>query len=606
MAHYKNTDKENSKKGILKIGYYLSIAFYDKIFMFFLSILFLKLTIFTYLTSIGLKSLTPSFGIILFLTSFSILIDNKKIKVFYLLFLDILFSLIFIVNSLYFKYFDSFASLYDIYQAHQIKTILDIIIDLFGIDFLFVVDFIVLPFFKFKSKDSKLSERLVATLILLSLGIYCNVITIILNKKPSSQFLNVTSSPYRFVQNRGIINYQVMDFYNYISTQYSKNSINNSQIHYIKEWLNEKRNSAKGKNSFTGIGKGLNLIIIQVESLQNFVIYRKINNKEITPNLNKLAKSGIYFRNIYDQTASGNTSDATFLSNASLYPISKGAVSFHYPNNCYDSLPKILKKYGYVTAVMHALHRDYWNMSRFSNSLGFENQFFEDKYLMTEKIGSFLMGLSDRAFFLQSIEKLKNLKTPFYALLITLSSHPVYAHITPEMVNLPLGDLENEIIGHYIRAIHYTDSAIGEFLDELSQDDTLSKSIVVVFGDHRARLPEKELRKIGIGDMRELRKIPLIISIPNKKIGQTRDTIGGLIDVTPSILNILGIDLSEMFFLGKDLLNDNKGYVIFRDGSYISNSMKIDDSFARQQLMLSDLIIEKDMIPIIRNRSCSE
>jgi phosphoglycerol transferase MdoB-like AlkP superfamily enzyme len=243
-------------------------------------------------------------------------------------------------------------------------------------------------------------------------------------------------------------------------------------------------------------------------------------------------------------------------------------------------------------------------MSKFDKALGFQNQFYEDSYEMTEKLGGMIIGLSDREFFRQSIEKLKRLNTPYYVLLITLSSHTPFAHITEDMVDFPLGELEGEIIGYYLRAIHYTDSAIGEFLKELSKNNMLSNTAIVIFGDHRSRLPEKELRKIGIQDMTELRKIPLIITIPNKKLGQIKETIGGHIDITPTIMNLLGIESSDRFFLGRDLLNEKNGFVIFRDGSFKSDNDAIDASIAKRMLTISDVIIEKDIIPLIRGGKC--
>jgi lipoteichoic acid synthase len=51
--------------------------------------------------------------------------------------------------------------------------------------------------------------------------------------------------------------------------------------------------------------------------------------------------------------------------------------------------------------------------------------------------------------------------------------------------------------------MHYLDSAIGGFLQELTEADLLSNTIIVVYGDHRARLSEEDLRRIEITDMRE-------------------------------------------------------------------------------------------------------
>ena len=60
---------------------------------------------------------------------------------------------------------------------------------------------------------------------------------------------------------------------------------------------------------------------MQLESFENFITNRKANGKEITPYLNKLAREGFYFNNIYEQNNGGNSSDADLMVNASSYTL---------------------------------------------------------------------------------------------------------------------------------------------------------------------------------------------------------------------------------------------------------------------------------------------
>jgi lipoteichoic acid synthase len=171
--------------------------------------------------------------------------------------------------------------------------------------------------------------------------------------------------------------------------------------------------------------------------------------------------------------------------------------------------------------------------------------------------------------------------------------------VTKNDDGFPLRNLEGTLMGDYIRSMHYLDSAIGDFLEELSKASLLSRTVIVIYGDHRARLPIADLKNIGIVDMREENKIPLIISIPQRNRHELRHTIGGLVDVAPTLCNILGIDISGKFFLGKDLGRDGKGYAIFRDGSFISSDGAIDAARAREELRLNDLILEKDALGVM-------
>ena len=78
---------------------------------------------------------------------------------------------------------------------------------------------------------------------------------------------------------------------------------------------------------FTSVGKDKNLIVLQVESLQNFIIGFKYNGLEITPNLNKLANHSIYYNKYYELVGEGDRADAEFVSNNSFHP-SKDRVAY--------------------------------------------------------------------------------------------------------------------------------------------------------------------------------------------------------------------------------------------------------------------------------------
>jgi phosphoglycerol transferase MdoB-like AlkP superfamily enzyme len=463
--------------------------------------------------------------------------------------------------------------------------------------FLFFIDFLFLPFLLLKLKAKRaysLKDRARSAMIFLLLGVFCNL-TVLTSMMSGLNYFTFIGERYICVWYTGIINYQIFDVYSYMMSKLKKVSVTQSDIDTVNAWFEE--NKIEATNDFTGIGKGYNLVIIQLESMQNFVIGREYHGQEITPNLNRLAEQGIYFKNIYDQTYAGSSSDATLLANSSLHPARAGAASFQYAENCFDSLPKVLGQYGYMTVVMHPHVKSFWNSEAFEKSIGFEQQFYKKDFNIINRIG---LGLSDRAFFSQSVEKLKQLKPPFYVFLRTLTAHFPYDYVKEHIDDFSLGHMEGKITGHYLRTMHYVDSAVGEFLHQLGENNLLSNTVVVIYSDHRARLPEAELQLMGTDYSVEYRKIPLIIYIPNKKLGIERDTIGGLIDVAPTVCNILGIDTSQSLFLGRDLINKSEGFVIFRDGSYISEKDSISAAEAQERLIISDIILEKDIVPHLR------
>src|SRR5699024_8757707 len=102
----------------------------------------------------------------------------------------------------------------------------------------------------------------------------------------------------------------------------------------IKEYV--KDHEIKPNQKMFGMAEKKNIILVSLESTQNFVIGRKVNGEEVTPFLNKLIKHSYYFDHFYHQTEQGKTSDAEFLIDNSLYPLPSGSVFVRYPENEYQ------------------------------------------------------------------------------------------------------------------------------------------------------------------------------------------------------------------------------------------------------------------------------
>ena len=111
------------------------------------------------------------------------------------------------------------------------------------------------------------------------------------------------------------------------------------------------------------IAKGKNVIVIQLESVQNFVINRTINGTEITPNLNKFLKENIEFTNMTVQSYS-TTADSEYSVITSLYPLDNGQAFSSYYSNINNDIYSLYKNAGYTTSYMHGNINSFWNRSR--------------------------------------------------------------------------------------------------------------------------------------------------------------------------------------------------------------------------------------------------
>jgi phosphoglycerol transferase MdoB-like AlkP superfamily enzyme len=377
-------------------------------------------------------------------------------------------------------------------------------------------------------------------------------------------------------QNVGLLNYHAADLYTFVQQGFEENGkLDIKKQQEIFEFFKLQKQGKDKEQLLFGAGKGKNLIVIQVEALQQFVINRSINGQEITPNLNRLAASGIYFDNYYYQTAGGGTSDAEFTANVSMYPMKVGAAYIRKPGNRYDALPLKVKEVGYSTVAMHGYKPGFWNRSVVYKNIGFDEFYNKSNMVENEVLG---MGISDKDFFSQAIEELKAQKQPYYGFLITLSSHFPYDNDKSKYSSFEVGKYKDTLLGNYIEAIHYTDEALGLFIDELEDNGILNQSVLAIYGDHHGIPKDSDLElaeflgkeEFSPLEWQQLQKVPMMIKVPG--IDHMRiSTAGGGVDFMPTILNIMGIDGSSQPSFGRDLINAQEGLVVLRNGSFITN-----------------------------------
>ena len=391
-------------------------------------------------------------------------------------------------------------------------------------------------------------------------------------------------------------------------------------------------------NEYTDIFKGKNVIAIHAESIQNYLLDTKINGKDITPNLKKLAKEGMYFSNFYSQESVGTSSDTEFTYSTSLLPASSGTVFVSYWDRQYPSIQKFLKEEDYYVFSMHANKGNMWNREVMHKQLGYDRFYYYDKdYKLDENIG---LGLSDKSFFKQSVQKIKNIKEKhdkYYGLLIMLTNHTPFEgledktdldltyhytktdEITGQKTEVTNDYLTNTTLGKYFTTAHYADEAIGQFVDELDKEGLFEDTVLVIYGDHDAKVKKSEYdyyynydpktdskkspsdpeyKEYTKYDYELNRKVPFIIWTKDenlrKKINKKITTITGMYDVLPTLGNMLGI--YDEYALGKDIFSSDEHYVVFPNGNWITDKMYYDNQNGQAIVFDEASVISKDYI----------
>lgn len=524
-----------------------------------------------------LRTLT-SFGLAMLL-SLPVFCLKRRGVFRYSIFLSFMTSLLFAIYLVYYNYVGGILSVSAIGYADQLTSVLDIAIKLIDYKvFIFFIDFFILIFLYLKQRKiitekvlfKKKLSRAILLMLTLIIGMTSFSSSYIKSKSFERLFIPVESL--FEIQKNGIINYGVTDIIRYFN---KKKSATEEEIKLINDWA-KNRIVYEGDN-LKGIAKEKNIIIVQLESIQDFVIDMEINNQEITPNLNKFAKDNYRFNNFYFQAGPGSTSDAEFAVLNSLYPLAHQAISFDYPSNDYTSLIEILNNNNYQTILMHGYKKRFWNREVVYNNYKLDKFYSLEDYETKDQVG---WGISDEDFYSQSIEYLKTEQQPFFSLMVSLSCHPPYT--IPENkqeLDIEEGRFDN-LATNYLHASRYTDKAFGKLIEELKKANLYEESVIIVYGDHSAGL-----KKFTNEDFENLiskndplsnldliyERVPFLIHLPNNQKGLNNDPMSQ-IDIFPTITNLLGIDIPKTT-LGKDMFNYKDSSVFIKRNSFMNKTI---------------------------------
>jgi phosphoglycerol transferase MdoB-like AlkP superfamily enzyme len=402
-----------------------------------------------------------------------------------------------------------------------------------------------------------------------------------------------------FLRNWGPIGHHALDTYAYF-TDSGRHGMSSEEKKAVSDYFNKKK---RKENVHSGSLEGKNLIIIQVESLQAFPLFQSSAGQEVTPFMNELAKGGLYFPHVYPQTVFGNSSDGELIVNTGLFPLKQGATFFRFPYNDFPGLAKELKKSDYQSFAFHGDEEDFWNRQHAYPSLGFDDYLSIEDMQQDEMIS---MGLGDRSFFNQSYDFLKDKRNPYYAFFVTLTSHVPFSLPNEQITLKPEVGKENSYLTKYFEAIHYTDSAIGDFIKKLKDDGKLKDSVIVIYGDHDGLfLKDKQEVEAYYGSkisdeewIEKYMPIPVIIYQEDME-GRTIDKVAGQIDILPTLYDLFNIKSSSYF--GESMLNGQEGDALVLKGDY-GSQMKINgegkvDGFSpvdQKEIDLSDQVIRSD------------
>ena len=518
--------------------------------------------------------------------------------------IDILVTLLFIADIWYYRANGTFLSIRYLMHSEIFNPVGKKLFNFRLVDLVFLIDFIILFFiYKFikidkTENESKLSLRIVKTVVVFLISAFTigfGHYYIDIKEKVDGQYLfRLSWAPFQTFSDMSPLGYHGYDFNFYKD---KNKTLKDDEIKVIENWFDNNKEDLPD-NKYKGLLEGKNLIAIQVESLENFVINRKVYGQEITPNLNKLLSESLYFDNIYEQNNSGTSSDADLLVNTSIFPIRNNTTFYSYPWTSYNSLQNLLNNKGYTTISSHAELPGSWNWAEPHKSFGASKLWDIGTYNKDEIIGP---GLSDESYLRQTAEKLTKETNPFYTFIATVTSHgPFEMPDDKKYLDIPK-ELDENMMGGYFQSIRYTDEAIGKFLEELEKNNQLDNTVIMIYGDHCGvhKFYEEDIQDTPLeGDWWKdnHKKIPFIIYSKGLE-PEVISKAGGQSDFLPTISYLLGIDRSEFenSSMGRVLVNTERDAAILNDGSIMGTPKDEKEiNHLNDTFKVADSIIEKN------------
>nr|WP_165822657.1 LTA synthase family protein [Paenibacillus montanisoli] len=509
-----------------------------------------------------------------------------KRKMLYYMLVNFLLTLLYFTVLMYYKYYGIIVTYHALAQAGKVAQVGESTYSLLDPYYLFIfLDIVVLAFIIWRPKHNRIQQRVSmrpvkkkGILVLFSIS----ALLCLLNIWPNRASMNGNKQ----AEEMGLLNYELYTIF--------ADSHKDGEVVPMADITQDAIDELKGVTQplpvpqYHGVSQGKNVIIIQMESFQDFLIGLKIDGQEVTPNINKLANETFHFNHFYTMVGQGTTSDAEYVVNTSLYVPEHEAATENNVDKALPSLPKLLRAHGYTTATFHTNDVSFWNRTELYKSLGWDRYYDKTFYGDEDHIA---FGSSDEVLYDKTIDELVKLdegEQPFYAQIISMSAHHPY-NLPESKYRMTLPEqFDNTIVGNYIHAQNYADYALGRFIEDLKARGLWEDSIILFYGDHQGLSlfsldrDEKSLvagmlgHEYGYPDMF---RVPLLLHAPGVTYPAAKEQTGGQIDIMPTVANLVGASLSGQIHFGQDLLNQGSNMLPMRHFLPSGSVITEDDMF---------------------------
>ena len=406
----------------------------------------------------------------------------------------------------------------------------------------------------------------------------------------------------------GLYEYVFRDFYvTYIKPEPKRSE---TESNFLEEVFNEE-NDSFSKNNYTGKFKDKNVIFLQLEGIDNWLL-----TKDIMPNTYALLNNSINFTNHYSfYNGGGSTFNSEFAVNVGYM------TPFTYPQNAYSlnkndfpySLANLLKSNNYSIKAFHMNSSEYY-----SRGINYQNWGY-DKYFGLKDLGDYTDSSYelDRELILNETFYDEMFKTSgkFMNYVITYSNHLPFSktkvvckkllyldyeekmlNMNSDEKNLFIETLDMSETDCIKRQAKETDYMVGLLIKALKDNDLYDNTIIVSYADHYLyTVSDNEILKNNGKDINTnlINKTPFFIWSKGLK-KETVTKVTSQLNILPTVLNLLGISYNEKWYVMEDALDKNySGLTVFSDLSWYDGNVYVVDGIVTNKKKISKENLEK-------------
>jgi len=413
------------------------------------------------------------------------------------------------------------------------------------------------------------------------------------------------------MQLSGLYQYTMRDVY---QTFIKKKNVNASSYEKLDEFYENKEEFTS--NDYTGLFEGKNVIVVMMESMDDWVI-----TEETTPALYYLMNNGINFDNYFAPVfGAGGTFNAEFTLNTGFHSPSSGNAAYAFNKNVFpQSLANVFKENGYSVNSFHYNTGAFYNRTIMHETFGYDNHysFLDMGYSEDDAIFDSILMTDDNLY-----DKFMNNEEPFLNFFITYSNHLPY-NLDDLICNTNLKKYpelwdatKDEEMNCLAEKTKETDKFFELMLKNLYDEGLLENTVIVGFADHHLYGMQQDVNSLnkeakdGLTDC-----VPFFIYDFESSTTMNVDKVVNNTDILPTVLNLFGFQPSK-YYLGNDAFDPNyEGYAfysnytwydgeIFNDGTldYANDKIKKMNQLVQERIEINNLVLESDYFSYLEKK----